>query len=378
MALNMHSKAWRFFWLVAVSCLPWERAYSENAQQPRGESLPQATQVEIDQWIEQLDDNQFALREQAQARLQNAGLAAIDEIARAADGGSLESSTRALNILLTWSEDLKHPELRISALKKIIALEDRPRQSMLAGEMLANAKEEAALAKILELGGRCSIDTQARVHQIQLPGGPVRPLQVTIDTHWKGGIEGLQPLEDLRRVVTLSFHSAPLADELAPGLPEMPQLRRLELYGIDHLSPGSVELIKAKLPPGVVLDVRGPAKLGIQGNTDPGARVMKVIAGTAAEKAGLKPGDLITHFDGEPVRDFKQLTNLIKECKAKQSVMLTVQRQIGRGQKTKEYKIPVLFDRWGVAKVDMGQPTLELGQDFRRVLTPQQIGFDRR
>ena len=51
-----------------------------------------------------------------------------------------------------------------------------------------------------------------------------------------------------------------------------------------------------------------------------------VQAGSAAEKAGLQPGDFITHFEGTPVADFDSLTKLISEKYGGDTVKLEVRR----------------------------------------------------
>lgn len=331
---------------------------------------------QIGQWVAELDDNLFDTREKAQEELLTTGLIALDQVGKAADSGSLESSTRALNILLAWSESSWRPKLRMAALEKIIGLEGRPQESLLAGELLANAKEEAALVKVLEYGAHCSIDNQSRLTVIQLPGGVVRPLQVTIDRHWTGGTDGLQYLKELRRVATLSFHSAPLGEEIAPVLEELPQLKRIELYGMDIPQETIVEWRKRF--PHAKIDPRRGAKLGIRGDENPGAIVRDVVAGTAAERAGLMANDHITHIDGKPVKDFRELTQQIAKHEANDSVMLKIRRQLGRGPKQKEMEVKVTFDQWGADKNSNGQITVKHGEDPSRVLTPLQINLDRR
>ncbi len=364
---------------AAESSQPTEPA-PQTTSQPADEEAAKSeppTAEQIDRWISELDDNLFDNRENAQENLSEAGMAALDKIAKEASSGSLESSTRALNILLAWSEQTKRHKLRIAALKKIIGLEDHPQESLLAGELLANAKELAALTKILELGAHCTIDTQNRIPVLQLPGGNVRPLQITIDKDWTGGVAGLSPLRDLRRVITLSFHSAKLGDEVATILLDLPQLRRIELYGM-NISDEVVEQLEARLPQRTTLEVRGGAKLGIRGNEHPKAIVMEVVPGTAAENAGLKKGDHITHIDGKAVKNFRELTQRIARHRANDSVVLKVKRQLGRGPKLKEMELKVTFDQWGADTTALGQPSVERGQDPSRVLTPLRINLDRR
>jgi len=58
-----------------------------------------------------------------------------------------------------------------------------------------------------------------------------------------------------------------------------------------------------------------------------GAYVVEVIEGSPAESAGIEPGDIITKFDGEDVRDTNGgLADLISKKKPGQSVSIEVWR----------------------------------------------------
>lgn len=57
-----------------------------------------------------------------------------------------------------------------------------------------------------------------------------------------------------------------------------------------------------------------------------GAVVVEVKADTAAAKAGVKAGDVVTSFDGERVRSARQLERLVEETPAGRSVKLALQR----------------------------------------------------
>lgn len=57
-----------------------------------------------------------------------------------------------------------------------------------------------------------------------------------------------------------------------------------------------------------------------------GATVRSVAEGSAAEKAGLKEGDVIVRFDGEAVRSASQLSRLVAETPAGRAVAIEVTR----------------------------------------------------
>jgi S1-C subfamily serine protease len=75
--------------------------------------------------------------------------------------------------------------------------------------------------------------------------------------------------------------------------------------------------------------VFGPAggQLGISiSDTANGVRVDTVHAGTPAEKAGIREGDLVVEFDGERVRSAMQLTRLVHETPEGRQVAVAVMR----------------------------------------------------
>jgi len=362
------SRLWQLGVVVWCATL-WCQAEPVCAQEVAVESANAATGEQTARWIAQLDDNRYATRENAQFRLEKAGSAAVAEVAQSARIGSLESSTRALNILLSWSEG-SDPALRIAALEQIVALPHRPTESELAGQILSDAREEAALAKIVELGGLHTGDLQNRLPFINLRGRRLQPIQVIIGSHWNGGVEGLDYLREIRRATTLSFHSAPLGDEIVPILLDLPQVKRIELYGT-NLSDEAIKELREKLSPDV-LAVRSAARLGIEGNPRVvGAQVKRVVAGSAAEKAGLQPGDLITELDEEKVDDFAALTDRIATHEPGDTVTLKITR------KKKQLDIQVTFDRWGIESTKPPTFTQPAAQPNHAVV-PKKINFGRR
>jgi membrane-associated protease RseP (regulator of RpoE activity) len=76
----------------------------------------------------------------------------------------------------------------------------------------------------------------------------------------------------------------------------------------------------------VVRDVETPdvAKEKLSGLA--GAVVTEVGEGSAAAKAGIKSGDVVTSFDGERVRSARQLERLVEETPAGRTVKMALQR----------------------------------------------------
>jgi len=95
-----------------------------------------------------------------------------------------------------------------------------------------------------------------------------------------------------------------------------------------------------------------PAYLGV--SVEPskdGIRISSVTPKSAAEAAGLKPGDLIRRINDQPVKEVNQLRNVITRLKAGERISLLVQR--GNAE---EEIAPVLgkntaaappYDKWG-------------------------------
>lgn len=83
-------------------------------------------------------------------------------------------------------------------------------------------------------------------------------------------------------------------------------------------------------------DMRGPDKafLGVmtEGTTE-GARIERVTENSAAAKAGLKPGDVITKVNDKKVFDHEQLSEAIDDFKPEEKVTITYKRA-GKENKT--------------------------------------------
>src|SRR5437763_15753477 len=61
-------------------------------------------------------------------------------------------------------------------------------------------------------------------------------------------------------------------------------------------------------------------------STARGVGISRVTEGSPADKAGLKKGDVIVQFEGEPVTSTRKLFRLIGEAAPEQTVRLTILR----------------------------------------------------
>lgn len=80
----------------------------------------------------------------------------------------------------------------------------------------------------------------------------------------------------------------------------------------------------------------GEAYLGVRADVDAkNCKVGEVTKDAPAEKAGLKPGDVIVKFDNKPVASYPDMVKLLRMYKAGEEVPLEVQR----GDETRELKV---------------------------------------
>ena len=294
----------------------------------------------LEQWVRELDDDRYAVREAAQKQLAAAGAPALATVSEIAAAGSLESSTRAVSVMVSWA-DSSDEHLSHAALEKIAALENRPLEAAMAFERLAVVREAVAIEAIKSLGGRIEMASP-----VQMLTGPNLPQQVIIGPDWKGGVEGLKHVSDLRHLDTLSLWAAPLDDSAVAELPKFPNARKIDLYGPTY-SAEAIAKAKAELP-NTLFDVRRSGlRLGIKH-----LPIQYVVPNSPAAKAGLAINDDIQEFNGTPivgttVERFELLTKLIAECDPSKPASIKVLRN---GQTIDK---SVTFDSWGDAIADM-------------------------
>ena len=292
-------------------------------------AAPPVISSELAEAIRQLDDDEYAVRQSAQRQLTKIGDPALELTAQVAASGSLESSTRAVNVLWKWAESTDRP-LNRRALEKIAALANRPVEAADAQRRLDVLLENEAIAKLLELGAHIEAD---RAYGTIV--GVNTPLQVVIRPGWKGGVDGLKLIADVKRATTLSLWSAPLGDEALPELEKLGNVRRIELYGL-AMDDELVGKSREKLPNTIIEVRKGGARLGIRG-----LNAQEIVPNSPAAKAGLVVNDLITEFSGKPIKTFEDLTGEIAKCTPGD----TVEIKFKRG--TEERTTKVTFDRWG-------------------------------
>jgi S1-C subfamily serine protease len=88
-------------------------------------------------------------------------------------------------------------------------------------------------------------------------------------------------------------------------------------------------LVSALLVGAPAIEKPGPGFLGVQirqGLNGNGLELVRVIEGAAADKAGLKAGDLITQLDGDAVPPLQDFVKAIGGHKAGDKLKLTIFR----------------------------------------------------
>jgi S1-C subfamily serine protease len=125
----------------------------------------------------------------------------------------------------------------------------------------------------------------------------------------------------------------------------------------------------------IVLDGRG-SQLGVmvrdlEGDTaakNSGVEIEEVTPDSPAAKAGLKPGDIVTEYDGERVRSARQFTRLVQETPEGRSVRMAVLRN-GQKQTIDATPEASLFS-WG-----MGVDTDRIWRDAEKGVREGLRGF---
>lgn len=273
-----------------------EPASGPDVKQQTAESA--AKSIEIGNWIRQLDDDSYAKREEATRRLVKAGKPAVEPLVEAALGDNLEVTSRVVKILMELykTDDAATVDAAEVGLEKLQASERGSVLQRVESVFTANStlRQQRALAAIKRLGGRVRLESDSPEEDEKNPAnraGPGGVRHVILNSEWKGGDQGLVHIKRLKYFPVLYVTTrAPISAEALQ------------------------ELRKSFEPNDLKIEQRGDACLGVQSLLAPGehCRISSVEKDSAADKAGLKDGDVILKFDGHPVTEFKDMVELIK------------------------------------------------------------------
>jgi hypothetical protein len=235
-------------------------------------------------------------------------------------------------ILDGWAQDERSP-LQLEALKRLAALKRHAGVRQYAREELSRYEERNALRQLSQLGAVISEESFVRDRTEKVP------LKIVFGDGWKGTDDDFTHLRHLQTVQTVALRYVPIHSGGMMSISKMSSLTRVELYGTD-IQPDTLDKLK-KAMPHVEFDVRRGAMLGIQGRIGGRLTVVDlVVPDSAADRAGLQPGDVIREIDGTAVATFQLLTLEIGKYEAGDEATLTIDRA------GKEMTKKVKFGRW--------------------------------
>jgi hypothetical protein len=122
------------------------------------------------------------------------------------------------------------------------------------------------------------------------------------------------------------------------SLAEFAHLTSVRLIGTD-VDPADTPLLEQKL--NATVDIRRGAFLGIRYNpTEPGCRLTSLVPGSAAEKSGLRIGDLVLQFDQQPIDEYGDLTRILRQKRLGDKALVKVKRN------GKDIVLEVVMGEW--------------------------------
>jgi hypothetical protein len=273
------------------------------------EAPAQPTTEQIRGWVAQLGDGSFSVRQEAVANLREAGAAAIEPLREGAGRGDLETVFQSVRLLaeLSRAED----EATATTAREALTALARPRvtlaaeQAAAALDALAAIDEKRALEAVFSQGAQYGSGTNNAQGSVEVTS------HLWIASGWQGKDEGLRWLKFLRGIDYVSIHGTQIGDDSLEYLKPLSRLKKLELYGTKFSAEGLAQLRDAL--PAVELDIRRGGMLGVSGPREGACQFTTVRPDSAAEKAGIQPGDLVTECEGKPITTFEDLTAIISE-----------------------------------------------------------------
>ena len=273
------------------------------ADEPLG---PQPEHASISRGIADLASSDYARREAATRDLARSGSAVVRPLAEAIHrADDLEVCSRGIEILqeLLVGDDEQAASEAERVLEQLSGHDDAAasRMALATLEFHNVALAEESQLRLESLG--------ASIETTMIPDGRVG-LHVTLNDQWTGTPDDLRFIARLPDVLQLSIHGVRLDDESVRQLSRLRRVDQLALFNTD-LSDDAAARLDAALP-GTKVDLRKGGKLGVGGQPLLVPCVItQVQPGSAADKAGIRVGDVIRSFDGQQVETFEDLTNKI-------------------------------------------------------------------
>lgn len=287
-------------WPLIIALVPVVGA----ADEPEGTVPPHA--AAISQGIADLASSDYVRRETASRNLAQSGPAVIRPLATAIEqADDLEVRSRGIEILqkLLIGDDEQAAAEAERVLEQLSSHDDAAasRMALATLEFHNVALAEESQLRLESLG--------ASIETTMIADGRVG-LHVTLNEEWTGTPDDLRLVARLPDVLQLSIHGVRLDDESVRQLSRLRRVDQLALFNTD-LSDEAAARLAAALP-GTKVDLRKGGKLGVGGQPLVVPCVItQVQPGSAADKAGIRVGDVIRSFDGQRVENFEDLTNKI-------------------------------------------------------------------
>ncbi len=324
--------------MIGISCVTLTTAALAVLSGLLSAAATEPDAATIARWVEDLGASQFARREAAAASLAAAGWPALGPLEAAICGSDLEVASRGVEIM----------------------------QTLLTGEPDLAAEAEAALERCAASGGAAAARLAAATLEFHVEGtvaaareqlesaGAVfveRPpvaqagLEVVFGKDWKGSLADIRQLPRLRSLVAVGFHGVAVDREALAVLGRLERLHHLELFGTG-VNDADVAELAARLP-AARIDVRQGGKLGVGALAFGGpCEVRTVEPGSAADQAGIRPGDVILAVDDVPIADFAGLTTRLASRRPGEPLRLSVVREGRAAGERERLDLEVRLDAW--------------------------------
>lgn len=293
------------FALISVVSFRCESTFAKE-----GEKVAKLPQQAVE-YLFDLDSEDFNTREKATQELPQYGEPVIEPLQKITRGDSLEAAIRAILVLeQIYASGKEESVAKAEDTLDLLTKARNPSVATRAKEAIGrNAViwEKRAVVKIREFGGKVKLWTakdiaKAELYKKIIPG-QVR--YVVLGAKWNGNEKGLRYITRISNLEILYVINGHPLKELA-----------LE------------DLMKA-MPTTRFQSRDSDAMLGISSNFQiqgGGCFVKEVSEGLAAQKAGIKPGDIIVQFDGTKVENFDFLVDLIGKREAGDTVDVVLYR----------------------------------------------------
>jgi len=329
------------------------------------------TPEQIEAWVQDLGAESFNKRDAATRELIESGSATIEPLMKGIAQHGLEVTTRGIYVLqqlAVGGDQATEASARVS-LEKIAAarVTAAARQARDALGKLDSLRQQRAIDELQRLGALVD-----RNH-VELSSALGQLFTIEINSNWRGQVDdlrwlgfvydaqqvsfvgpkvedawlahvagmpniqfvkikranitaaGLAPLKTLERLEFVRLMYMDIGDNAIDHLAECQRATRVDLFGTRITENGEAELKKATA---ARIDRRKGAFLGIAPTQldNVAWEIGNVTAGTAADKAGLKQGDVFLTYDSKKVGDFLSLTAMIAEHDAGHIVDVTLRR----------------------------------------------------